>query len=362
MNEQVQEMIDWIEDNLKEHFSLDRLSGHMGYSPYYCSFKFHQLTGISIRRYLLLRRLYVSTNDLENNRRILDIAFEYDYSSQEAYSRAFKSIFGISPGEYQNNQMPIQSFPKLTIKVEGKEIRMDLSRKIEVQQLQNEQAMLFDQGVLNILNGQIMYEDFKENKLMGNSDYVPFNEAMCVHVTTEQVFDTNFIGTRALGHHQSVQDYTKKVIDPLTNLFDKKYSSIVCWFGEDMFCQMNFLTMLTYLEQSGYDGKVYLNSFREDEFKVTQTELVLGGYRSIYQDVLVRHLKPTTSTLPVLHQAITLYLEMLEEKNPVTTYIQKNNHLSSSELIHRLLRLFPTIGYGDFQYQELIEQTLPNKQ
>lgn len=30
MNEQIQLMIDWIEDNLKNQFSLDELSNYMG--------------------------------------------------------------------------------------------------------------------------------------------------------------------------------------------------------------------------------------------------------------------------------------------------------------------------------------------
>ncbi len=89
MNEQIQHMIDWIEATLKNDFSLEELSSYMGYSPYYCSFKFHQATGITIRRYVLLRKLYLSTDDLKNNRRIIDIAVDYGYSSQEAYSRAF---------------------------------------------------------------------------------------------------------------------------------------------------------------------------------------------------------------------------------------------------------------------------------
>jgi len=45
MNEYIQLMIDWIEENLKNEFSLDELANYMGYSPYYCSFKFHQVTG-----------------------------------------------------------------------------------------------------------------------------------------------------------------------------------------------------------------------------------------------------------------------------------------------------------------------------
>ena len=42
-----------------------------------------------------------------------------------------------------------------------------------------QKSELFDKDVLNILNGQMMYEEFKNEKLMGDSDYAPFNEAMC---------------------------------------------------------------------------------------------------------------------------------------------------------------------------------------
>ena len=234
---------------------------------------------------------------------------------------------------------------------------MNISRKIEVEKLQNEKSELFDKYVLNILNGQAMYEEFKDKKLMGDSDYVPFNEAMCVNVTTKHVFDIEFIKTRASGHHESVENYIKKVIDPLENLFNKEYKCIVLWFGEDMFCQMNLLTILSYFEQSGYDGKVILNSFREDEFKVSQTELKLGNYYSVYKEVLVNHRKPSNELLPVMYQAIDIYLEMLKENNAVVKYISKNKDLPTSELIKRLFDLFPTIGYGDTQYMELIDKT-----
>ncbi len=357
MNEYIQLMIDWIEYNLKNKFSLDELSNYMGYSPYYCSFKFHQVTGISIRRYILLRRLYLSTEDLANDRKIIDIAFDYDYSSQEAYSRAFKTVFGINPREFQLNKMPVQSFVKLTINKDEEWCRMNIFRKIEVEQLQNEKSELFDKDVLNILNGQVMYEEFNDKKLMGDSDYAPFNEAMCVNATNKQVFDKEFIKIRALGHHCSVENYIKKVIDPLDNLFNKEYKCIVLWFGEDMFCQMKLLTILAYLEQSGYDGKVFLNIFREDEFKISQTELKLGDYYSVYKEVLVNHEKPSNELLPVMYQAIDIYLDMLKENNAVVKYISKNKDLPTSELINRLFDLFPTIGYGDSQYIELINKT-----
>ncbi|WP_142348079.1 helix-turn-helix domain-containing protein [Bacillus wiedmannii] len=353
MNEHIQKMIDWIESNLKEEFSLNELSRYMGYSPYYCSFRFHQVTGISIRRYILLRRLYLSTEDLTNNRKIIHIALDYDYSSQEAYSRAFKNVFGMNPREFQLNKMPVQSFIKL--KIEG-EFKMNVSRKLEVEQLRNAKRELFDKDVLNILNGQMMYEEFKNEKLMGDSEYAPFNEAMCVNLTTTQVFNDEFIKTRAEGHNSSVESYTKKVIDPLEKLFMKKYKCIVLWFGEDMFCQINLLTILSYLEQSCYEGKVYLNSFREDEFKVNQIELELGNYSTIYNEVLVNHKKTSHKVPPVMYQAIVLYLEMLKEDNIVMKFISKNQSLSNQELLIKLFQLFPTIGYGDSQYIELINK------
>ncbi|MCM3758008.1 AraC family transcriptional regulator [Sporosarcina aquimarina] len=356
MNEYIQQMIDWIENKLQGEFSLDELANHMGYSPYYCSFKFHQATGISMRRYILLRRLYLSTGDLVMNRKIIDVAVDYNYSSQEAYSRAFNSVFGVSPRDFQRHQMPVQSIGKLRIHPAEGVDSMNTCREEEVAHLQSEKSELFDWDVLNILNGEVMYEEFNNKQLMGNSDYAPFNEAMCVHETTIPIFDSTFIETRALGHHVSIESYTSKVLQPLKRLNQKNYNYIVLWFGEDMFCQMNLLTILAYLEQSEYEGMVYLNSFKEDEFKVTQTELVLGNYYSVYEDVLVNHKKPKRKVLPIMFQAIGLYLEMQTETNPVTKYITRNKQLSQSELLKRLFEVFPMIGYGDTQYIELINR------
>lgn len=56
--------------------------------------------------------------------------------------------------------MPIQSFVKLNLNKEGA-FNMNISRKIEVEQLRNRKCELFDKEVLNILNGQVMYEEFK---------------------------------------------------------------------------------------------------------------------------------------------------------------------------------------------------------
>ncbi|GGH80504.1 hypothetical protein JOD43_002394 [Pullulanibacillus pueri] len=233
---------------------------------------------------------------------------------------------------------------------------MNLSREIEVEQIKARKRALFDQNALHILNGQAMYDEFKDKRVMGDADYTPFNEAMCVNTTTTPIFGKAFIQMRAAGHHESEENYRNKVIKPLNKLFKKSYDYIVLWFGEDMFCQMNLLTLLAYLEHSQYKGKVFFNCFKEDEFKVSQMELPLGHYYSVYEDVLIHHRKPTHELLPVMSQAIDIFLDMQTMNNPVVNYILKYKHLSTSELLKRLFKVFPTVGYGDSQYMALINK------
>ena len=109
---------------------------------------------------------------------------------------------------------------------------------------------------------------------------------------------------------------------------------------------MNLLTILSYLEHSRYEGKLYLNSFREDEFKVNQIELELGKYSSVYNEVLVNHKKTFYKVPPVMYQAIDLYLEMLTEDNTVMKFISKNKDLSTQELLKSCFSYFQQSDMG----------------
>lgn len=51
-NEMVQLMVDWVEANITESRSLLKMSEQLGYSPYYCSRQFNQLTGMTLRDYV----------------------------------------------------------------------------------------------------------------------------------------------------------------------------------------------------------------------------------------------------------------------------------------------------------------------
>lgn len=101
-------MIYWLEDKLPDNPSLLDMSKQIGYSPYYCSTKFHEIVGMTIKSYIAGRRLAKATLEIRDTKeRILDIAIKNGYSSQEALTRAFVNAYGCTPAVYRRKPIPI---------------------------------------------------------------------------------------------------------------------------------------------------------------------------------------------------------------------------------------------------------------
>ena len=350
----LQQMIHWIEGHLNETFSIQKLGTHMGYSPYYCSFKFHQLTGMTIKKYKLLRTMFKASLDLiqEPETSILTIAMNYGYSSQEAFSRSFKEVYGISPLNYRKNKQPIQNFHQLYMKKGESDYMINNTKKEELLAIQKTNP---NGKILNILNGEQMYHNFKTNQLMLDSDYVPFNEAMCVNKTSYPIFDNDFFNLRALGHQVTTNAYMNKVYEPLKRLKEQEYQTIILWFGDDMFCQMNLLTILAFLEQINFSGELFYHSIHEKSYDLTELKLDLGPYTELYQDILINKNYQDNAPFPVLHQGINRYLGLESKENPINKFIHKNLDLDDKLLVSELLQLFSHYGLGDTQYLKMIE-------
>ena len=64
-------MIDWIEENIENNPTLLQMSNEIGYSPYYCSYLFHKISGLTLKSYLAGRRLnYVALAIRDTNSRL----------------------------------------------------------------------------------------------------------------------------------------------------------------------------------------------------------------------------------------------------------------------------------------------------
>ncbi|MFN8492242.1 MAG: GNAT family N-acetyltransferase [Caldilineaceae bacterium] len=105
-----------IENYLTAPVSIKEAAAVAGYSRYHFSRTFLAVTGITPVAYLRKRRLTEAARELiTTTRRILDIALDYQFQSQEAFTRSFKQEFGISPALYRRRRQQRRLFSKITI-------------------------------------------------------------------------------------------------------------------------------------------------------------------------------------------------------------------------------------------------------
>lgn len=104
--------IEFIEAHLQEPISVQDVCTLSSLSPWQFQRVFRAVVGDSIGNYIRGRRLAQAANVLQTTKpfpRILDIAIEFQFGSQEAFSRAFKRAYGINPGEIRS--LPLSRLP-----------------------------------------------------------------------------------------------------------------------------------------------------------------------------------------------------------------------------------------------------------
>ncbi|MEJ2544903.1 MAG: AraC family transcriptional regulator [Calditrichaceae bacterium] len=95
--------VQFIEDNLKADISVLDMANSVYYSLYHFIRLFQSVTGFSPKTYLQQRRLTESIKDLKkSDKKIIEIAYDYQFNSHEAFTRSFKKQFGISPSQIRN--------------------------------------------------------------------------------------------------------------------------------------------------------------------------------------------------------------------------------------------------------------------
>src|SRR5260370_15557789 len=88
----------YIESHLAGELTLDEISAIGGISRFHMVRAFAAATGLSVMRYVRARRLSEAARALANGAPdILTLALDADYGSHEAFTRAFRDHFGVTP-------------------------------------------------------------------------------------------------------------------------------------------------------------------------------------------------------------------------------------------------------------------------
>ncbi|MBE6895779.1 MAG: AraC family transcriptional regulator [Ruminococcaceae bacterium] len=91
----------YMDENIKEKINLDELSEMINFSLSHFKLKFKKEIGIPPGEYIMQRKIYDSI-DLLTEKSLTYIAYEYNFSSPQHYSKNFKAVTGMTPKEYKN--------------------------------------------------------------------------------------------------------------------------------------------------------------------------------------------------------------------------------------------------------------------
>lgn len=96
--------IEYIEGNLQNPVGVGDAASEAGYSLYHFIRLFEGFTSYTPKDYILRRRIADAALELRcDSRKVIDVCFDYQFGSPEAFSRAFRKITGLSPTELRKS-------------------------------------------------------------------------------------------------------------------------------------------------------------------------------------------------------------------------------------------------------------------
>lgn len=207
---------------------------------------------------------------------------------------------------------------------------------------------------LHIASGECSAEALRSEH--PDYDILPFNEAMCEGDACLPVFGEEFcrLRTEALG--VTMQEYMQKSpAQKLKNI--NSYDAAELYFDHDMFCTVNAITLLAYLEAAGFGGDICFNLLKQDGRAdvLSRSRLCAAGYTRAYETVLIRR-APHKTGFAVFDRAIPLYLEYKKEDNALTRFARSFAG-SETQCICAILENFREFGIGDVAARRICRET-----
>lgn len=173
----IRQTIDFIEENLHEPLTLDGLSERAGFSKFHFHRIFLSALGMSVTEYIRMRRLAsASAALLYTKERIIDIAFYYQFTSQEAFTRAFKQHYHLPPGRYrrlmatmlkQKEEFHMEQKVKGWFLSGSDPFNYEMGIDLEVVHQGKASGYLKSKTVLDSTNFATMMQQFKADKFLG---------------------------------------------------------------------------------------------------------------------------------------------------------------------------------------------------
>lgn len=116
--ERLNNAVTYIEDNLKGNIDIEEASKIACCSTYHFQRMFAYIAEVPLSEYIRRRRMSLAAVNLkDSSEKVIDVALKYGYDSPTAFTRAFKSVHGISPSQAKNEGVILKAFPPISFKI-----------------------------------------------------------------------------------------------------------------------------------------------------------------------------------------------------------------------------------------------------
>ncbi|MEU2632334.1 AraC family transcriptional regulator, partial [Kitasatospora sp. NPDC007106] len=118
MLERLNQALDHLEACLDREIDMAEVARIAAVSEYHFRRLFSALAGMPLPVYVRRRRMTLAGAEvLAGELTLLDIAVRYGYGSGEAFTRAFRSVHGIGPGEARRTGAVLTAQPRMSFRV-----------------------------------------------------------------------------------------------------------------------------------------------------------------------------------------------------------------------------------------------------
>ena len=129
--EKLNEAMGYMEEHLADEIDMEKLGKIACCSSYHFQRMFTYMAGVPLSEYIRRRKMSLAAVDLQGkDRKIIDVAAKYGYSSPTAFNRAFQSVHGIAPSAVKNEGVSVKSFPPIQFKITVKGVE-EMNYRIE---------------------------------------------------------------------------------------------------------------------------------------------------------------------------------------------------------------------------------------
>jgi len=106
--ERILRVLVYIQAHLDEAFDLDELARLAHFSPYHFHRVFRGMVGEPIMEHVRRLRLERAAHQLKStDRSVINIALDAGYEAHEAFTRAFRTMFGMPPSHFRDTHQPV---------------------------------------------------------------------------------------------------------------------------------------------------------------------------------------------------------------------------------------------------------------